>query len=370
MNQISFLKKLDGLVGPLLVWLLGLLPVRSTSWSAIHCRSILIVRPGGIGDAVLLLPTLQACRDFFEGASIYILAEKRNAQVFDLCEGVAEVWCYDKLGDWKDFFFKDYDLIIDTEQSHYLSAVISKLLRAGRRCGFASNKRRLLFDCVSAYDQKSYEVESFLSLLDSLEVPRPTSVQAPFISAQNLCGSSLGCLTSVIPQTPYVVLFPGASVADKRWPVERWAQLAVALRGMDCQVVVVGGHQDLESASLVAKRCGGISIAGKTSLPQVARVISEGKLFVGADSGLLHLAVAVGSRTVALFGPSSIDKWAPRGSGHRVVSLGLPCSPCSRFGTIPPCLIEYRCVQDISVSRVFEACKEGLLRGEHGTVCG
>ena len=69
---------------------------------------------------------------------------------------------------------------------------------------------------------------------------------------------------------------------------------------------------------------------------------------------ILHLAVGLGIPTVSLFGPGIAAKWAPRGERHVVINLNLPCSPCTRFGTTPPCPIHARCIQEISVDLVYQ----------------
>jgi ADP-heptose:LPS heptosyltransferase len=77
---------------------------------------------------------------------------------------------------------------------------------------------------------------------------------------------------------------------------------------------------------------------------------------------VLHLAYAVGTPTVALFGPGLHRKWAPPAPRHRVVRLGLPCSPCTRSGRVPPCPIGIACMRDLGVAPVLAAAEE-LLQG-------
>ena len=360
MDKILFLKKLDSFIGPLLVRFLSIFSSKKNCYSLTAFSNVLIIRPGGIGDAVLLLPTLQLFKKSFPDSTVYLLAEKRNAQVFDLCEGLSAVWAYDCCADWKKFFFKKFDLIIDTEQSHFLSAVIARVLRAELRCGFATNRRGDLFDRVASYDQNAYEVESFFHLVNTVKNITPAHFNPPFIRPESLMDIPFGGLDRIMPKNPYVVVFPGASVADKRWPVERFMELSERLNDTGYEIVIVGAGSDFDLSEQIAGCCGGVNIAGKTSLPQVARIISGAELFIGGDSGLMHLAVAVGGKTVSLFGPSNPAKWGPRGDKHRVISLDLPCSPCSRFGTIPECHYDYRCIKEIAVSDVLRAV-EGFL---------
>jgi ADP-heptose:LPS heptosyltransferase len=76
---------------------------------------------------------------------------------------------------------------------------------------------------------------------------------------------------------------------------------------------------------------------------------------LSGDSGVLHIAMGLGVPTVSLFGPGRAGKWAPRGERHIVINKGLSCSPCTTFGTTPPCPISAQCLNDITVDEVFNA---------------
>jgi ADP-heptose:LPS heptosyltransferase len=76
---------------------------------------------------------------------------------------------------------------------------------------------------------------------------------------------------------------------------------------------------------------------------------------MSGDSGVLHIAVGLGVPTVSLFGPGRTKKWAPQGALHIVINKGLACSPCTTFGTTPPCPHDARCMRDISADEVINA---------------
>ena len=82
----------------------------------------------------------------------------------------------------------------------------------------------------------------------------------------------------------------------------------------------------------------GLILAGMTSLAETAAVIQKCALLVSGDSGVLHIAAGLGVPTVSIFGPGRVEKWAPQGEHHVVVTKRLTCSPCTMFGTTPPCL--------------------------------
>jgi ADP-heptose:LPS heptosyltransferase len=125
-------------------------------------------------------------------------------------------------------------------------------------------------------------------------------------------------------------------------------------------VVVVGGRDDAESGEVIVTGCGGLNLAGKTTLAETGAVIARSALLLSGDSGVLHIAVGLGIPTVSLFGPGIEAKWGPKGEGDVILNRRLPCSPCTRFGTTPPCPIQARCLSAISVEDVAAAVEKLL----------
>jgi ADP-heptose:LPS heptosyltransferase len=153
----------------------------------------------------------------------------------------------------------------------------------------------------------------------------------------------------------FVAVFPGASIPERRWGVDRFRQVAGMLSGEGIPVVVVGGAEDRDAGEVIVRGVRGINLAGRTTLAETAALISRAALLVSGDSGILHIGVGLGIPTVSLFGPGIAAKWAPRGGRHKVVSRGLACSPCTRFGSTPECPYAVRCMDGITADEVFSA---------------
>jgi ADP-heptose:LPS heptosyltransferase len=308
-----------------------------------------VIRPGGIGDAVLLIPALSILKENFPCADVDILAERRNADIFTLCPAVTRILLYHRASDLAGVFKRSYDLVIDTEQWHRLSAVVALCTRAPVRAGFATNERARLFSHPVSYDQDVYEGSSFLRLVESV-IGRPirSDHTGPFIAIPPDLDGQPG---------PTVVISPGASIPEKRWGSERFAELAARLDEQGLTVAVVGGKAERKQARVVCSsgHPGVTDLTGRLSLRDVARLLARASVLVTPDSGLLHLASAVGTPTVSLFGASNQTKWAPRGLHHRSLNAKLPCSPCSSFGYTPPCPIDTECLRRISVDEVLTA---------------
>ena len=357
--KIALLKFIDRVVGRVVARWLSKPPQQSCRVP----RSLLLIRPGGIGDAVHLLPLLQRLRDHFPAMHISVLAERRNAGVFILSPVPVTVYCYDRPLEFIRALLGRYDVVIDSEQWHLLSASVARLVRAPVKIGFASNERQRLFTDILPYPQTTYEAEVFLSLLSPLLIPTTPLPSPPWMRVPQEIQGDVAVLRTRI-KGRYVVLFPGASIVARRWGGERFRLLARAISQSGWQVVVVGGREDCATAAAICRDGWGNDFSGKTSLAATAALIAGADLLVSGDSGLLHIGVALGVPTISLFGPGNAKKWSPCGERHIVLNLQLPCSPCTVFGTTPPCKKQLACLSGISVDAVINAVKKQL--GKNG----
>jgi len=345
-------KLLDRLAGPLLVLLLGGMP----TWQKTAVHSILIIRPGGIGDAVLLLPMLQHLSAIYPDATIDVLAERRNAEVFSWSPVVSAVWCYDRP---LEFFGlirrRRYDLVIDTEQWYRLSAVVARLLSCSRSIGFGTNERRRMFTDVCTYFQDMYEAEMFLKLLEPLGADLGNGQDKLLLSHTLQVQSS-----AIDTQRPYIAMSIGASVAEKKWPAEHFAEVARFCEAEGFQVIVLGGpHDRVEGDCIIKSLKYAQNLAGTTSLTEASVYIAGARLMISCDTGLLHIAQVLGVPTVVLFGPTNQKKWNVQRPDAAVASLDAACSPCACFGTIPPCRHAVQCMQ-IPPAQVIRLVREQL----------
>ena len=318
-------------------------------------KQVLFIRPGGIGDAVLLIPSIIAFSKYFPAAQIEVLAEKRNAQIFDFCTNINHVYCYDCLADWLSIVKKSYDVVVDSEQWYRLSAVFGSVFAGRTLVGFGTNERTRLLTCAIDYDVNRYEAYSFLSLLSPWKIDSHKNFHTPFLSLPKEGRERVLLLIKDFLDAPFIVLCPGGSRPEKGWGEEKFTELAERLARQGLKSVILGGPDDLSLARTIAERSGGLCLAGGTSLFESAVILEKSSIVVANDTGLLHLAVGLGRHTVSLFGPSNRLKWAPRGTGHRAVSAGCDCSPCSKFGNVPHCKRGVQCMHDISVTQVIAA---------------
>lgn len=324
-------------------------------------KTVLIIRPGGIGDAVLLIPTIKALKKAYPACTIDILAERRNAAVFDLASGMRTVYLYDTIAGLSSVLRNRYDAVIDTEQWHRLSAVLAKLTGSPVSIGYATNERKKLFAHSIHYTHDDYEADSFLNLLTPLGIAETDEIRTPFFVVPETSKIKARTLLESLACRPFVTIFPGASIPERRWGTDKFATVAQRLIAKGNAIVVVGGKGEETDGDRIIDGRRGLNLAGKTSLIETAAIIEKSSVLLSGDSGVLHIAAGLGKPTVSLFGPSNSKKWAPRGHRHIVINKNLPCSPCSKFGYTPKCPTNARCMADISVAEVVAAIENLLM---------
>jgi len=374
-SKIQVLKQIDALIGTPAVYLLRVIRPRNAGSfddeslanpipeKQYNHLKILVIRPGGIGDAVLLYPALRMLNEQYQGCMIDVLAEKRNAGIFEKCDLIHELILYDKspVNSLLKIYKNRYDVVIDTEQWHRLSAVIAYLTRAPIRIGFNTNDRSKLFTRKVDYSHDDYESVSFLNLVSSLSQNKHEfDVDKSFLSLpKDINTRKLDELNEYADRWPNTVgIFCGATVRERIWGTDNFLELAKYLIENNIGVVILGGSSEVADSYRIAKSVGEekvLNFAGKTSLLQTALIISKLDIFISADTGLMHIAYALGTATASLFGAGIEAKWGPKGKRNIILNKNLPCSPCTKFGYTPACRIDVKCLRDISVSEVSKA---------------
>lgn len=349
--KIKLIKTVDKVCGALLVKCLPV-PVSRPCFAP---KSIIFIRPGGIGDAVLLIPAIINLKQNFPEIHITVLAEKRNAAAFKLSPHINKVFLYDEPSEIFKALRGNYDVVIDTEQWHRLSAVAARFTKSTVSIGYATNERKKLFTHPIPYSHNDYEMESFLNLLAPLDITNQCEINDPFLVVSDQAKIKAETLLGGLARKPFVTIFPGASIPERRWGAEKFKAVAESLHAKDIPVVVVGGKGDEIDGERIVEGNYGLSFAGKSTLSETSAIIDKSSVLISGDSGILHIGVGLCKPTVSLFGPGIAKKWAPRGERHMVINKNLPCSPCTKFGYTPKCLIHAKCMADITVEDVIEA---------------
>lgn len=303
---------------------------------------ILVVRLGSMGDILHALPAVASLRRTFPVAVIGWAVEQRWTPLLSAPDAIAGprgpqkplidvVHRFDTLA-WRTAPFSDetwreaaaairdlrrgnYDLAIDF-QGAFKSALLAQLSRAARRIGFAQPREKpaTLFYTHQVFARGRHVVEQNLSLAAETVVgtskrwqadmsfPLPQDRQAERACQRELRDRGL---------QEFGILNPGAGWGAKRWPAERYAEVAHALCAAGLRAVVNFGPGEEELAKTVETGSGGAAVAIPSSLGELIAFTRQARLFVGGDTGPMHLAAALGVPVVALFGPTDPARNGP-----------------------------------------------------------
>jgi heptosyltransferase-2 len=326
---------------------------------------ILVVRYSALGDVVLATSILEPLRARFPQARIEWVTDALYAPLLEGLPEVAQVHRVAREGPNSSLALAGrlrgrFDLAIDL-QNKLRSAVIARSaapLRAAFRRRTALRAVLSLFGSdpplVRAHQTRLYaEALRPLGAVEPGRVKVSLSAQARALAADALQGV----------EGPAVALAPGARWATKRWPAERFAAVADALAADGYAVVLCGGPGDRDAFAAFRAAARARVAADLSFLPvdALAAAIARVRLLVACDSGPVHLASAVGTPALALFGPTSTARWGPPAPG-RALAIGLPCAPCSNHGGDYCPEGHHRCLDDLAPEAVLAAARE-MLRG-------
>ena len=337
-------------------------------------RNILVIKLRHIGDVLLSTPVLRALRDAYPDAQLTMLVNRGTEGLLAHNPDVNEVLCVEK-GAWdaqlkfvRMLRRRGFDCVIDLTDGDR-SAAISLTTGASVRVGFNAEHRwrGLLYSAVATpRPMDQHRVEYDLCALRKLGLDPKSGTPLVHVSPaeEQMVETWLqeaGLRSS--GNSPLLLLVqPGARYALKVWPHERFADLADRLADrFSCRILLGGDQREREIAEQIARktRCAPKVVAGKFSLLQFAALVKRCALFVGSDGGAMHIAAAMGTPVVALFGPTYPRRWGPRGGPTQVIYKGLDCRACYH----PTCLRgDDSCMQQITVDEVFAAASRMLER--------
>ncbi len=341
-------------------------------------QRILVIRLDRIGDVVLSTPVVRQLRQAFPTAFLAMMVRPECRELVEGHPDLDAVLLYDRdgrehsvaatIGFARRLRADRFDaalILHPSNRSHW----IPWLAGIPMRVGYARKTAWLLTHRVPHRKQEGdrHEAEYSLELLRVLGIePAPPAPVIALSSAaqvraeQHLAQAGAGASRQI------VALHPSASCRSKRWAPERFAVVADRLASeQGVQVVLVAGPADVEHADAVrrAMRTAPLNLAGRLSVGELAWVLKRAAVLLSNDSGPVHIAAAVGTPVVAIFGRNerglSPRRWGPVGQGHVVLHKEVGCKICLAHR----CVIQFRCLSELSVDEVYGAVVELLRRG-------
>lgn len=329
---------------------------------------ILIVRLSAIGDTVQSMPIACALREQFPGAFLAWAVEERASQLLQGHEALDQLitvphgWLKSPRGVWRLrrlLHGLRFDVAVEA-QGLTKAAILAWLSGAPRRIGFGVPGGRELSRWINTETVDTpgpHVVQRNLQLLRPLGILSPTlRFNVPEHANDRQLAEQIACRAGV--ERGYAIINAGAGWPSKLWPADRFAAVAAHLGGAWNlpTLVVWAGPKEMETAQqIVASSQGQAQLAPQTTLPELAALARRAKLFISSDTGPLHLAAAVGTPCVGLYGPWPREVHGPFGPQHIALQKAWFKGSTRQRRTAPPQLMEA-----ISVADVCEACDKIL----------
>lgn len=364
-------------------------------------KKYLIINPFGIGDVLFTTPVIRAIKEASPDSIIGYWCNERVApllkanpainRVFSLSRGDLKKVFQDSIPDGikraLGLFFairkERFDICLDFSLDHRYS-LVAKLAGIKKRAGFNyKNRGRFLSDKIDTDGYCSrHMVEYYLGLLRLIGIPPHSSVRAGLHNLElhipqgskariKALFSSLGIggADLIVGIAPGAGESWGKDASIKHWPAVKFAQLSdKIIEALKAKVLILGSSAEKPIADVIVNimKNKPIDLTGRTTLEELAAAIDNLDILIANDGGPLHMAAALGKKTVSFFGPVSPKVYGPYPADakrHAVLNKGLECSPCYSEFRLTGCSNNRECLKSISVREAMSAVS-GLLSSE------
>jgi ADP-heptose:LPS heptosyltransferase len=357
---------------------------------------ILLLNRNRIGDCLFTTPAIRALRTAYPEAVMVAAVPAGNRDLLESNPCLSEVMIRPLQGVTQQLRLvreirrREFDLVISFQEKSFFYAALARLSGARLTVSLQHWRTRPFYHRIVPVMPGRHEVEKYHAIAQAVLPPdaerqgrpareaparrRGAHVLSPsplllppgamelYVSPQHRARAEalLGSL-GVDPDVRFVGINPGATMEEKRWPVERFAAVGREIAtGFGARVVVLGGPGDEARAASIAEATpGAVSVAGRTRLGETAALLLRCRLLISGDTGPLHMAVALGVPTVGLFGPTNPGKygpWSENGGDRQSATVLRHQQPCQRC--------DGPCVHTISVEECLSAAGQWLRHGD------
>ncbi len=338
--------------------------------------NVLVVQTAFLGDIVLTTPLLRELRKAHPSARIVALTTRLGAAALDGLPYLDEILTVDKRARGRGvgetlrvaarLRRQRPDLAFAAQRS-FRTGFLLRASGAQVRVGFSGAPGSWAYTAKVAWEPSSHAVRRYLELSapaggrPDLADPRP-ELAVTERAAERV--ASLLCAAGIAERDPVLAVAPGSIWGTKRWPAEGFASVVRAGAARELRAVLTGSADERALCLRVAELSGSpaLVLAGETSIQEVTALLARSRALVTNDSGPGHVAAAVGTPVVAIFGPTIPGfGYAPFGPEHRIVEHpALDCRPCDRHGPRVCPLAHHRCMHEVAPERVVAALDEIL----------
>lgn len=335
-------------------------------WPKQAPKNIIVRMPNWLGDVVMATPVLADLHNYFPGATITAMCQSNVAPLLSYDPHIDEVFSYKRPSGWihRD---KHFEIVEDLRKGSYdLGVLLTNSLSSAwwfwrgnvkNRIGYAANLRSILLNKAVPFPKNletQHLVQTYKMLLDPLGLPKSDTVPKLYLAPKEIQEAQelLQRLDIDIARHTLIGINPGAAYGSaKCWLPDRFEELTRRLiEDKNVRIIYFG---DNAGAPLVTNICshfneGVYNLAGKTSLRELMALINCCSAFLTNDSGPMHIAAALNTPLLALFGSTNEVKTGPSPHGE-VIHKHVECSPCYKR----VCPIDFRCMKRIEVDEVY-----------------
>jgi len=333
---------------------------------------ILLIKPSSLGDIIHGLPVLAACKAHWPDAQIDWAVKREWAGLLTGHPMLRRVVFFpgslwEGLRAWPALRRDSYDMVLELQgllRSGLYAALTGCPVRVGFDDGregsswFYSRRVKVSNDAVHAVDRCLDLVRRI-----GVTIASTPAFPVPDVKKQQEWVDDLWRRNQIRDGEAVCIVHPSARWPTKRWPAQCFAQLADRLIVQErTRVMIVGSAAEASQIEQMSRQMSqpAINLAGQTDLLQLAALLRRSNLLVSNDSGPMHLAAAVGTPVVAIFGPTDPSRVGPYGAGHLVLRKETDCSRCTRRA----CIRDALCMKAIGVGEVFEAVRAVVNRSK------
>ncbi|HEY3219957.1 MAG TPA: glycosyltransferase family 9 protein [Gemmatimonadales bacterium] len=329
---------------------------------------VLCVRFSSIGDVLLTTPLVRALHRRHPDAELYFVTKRDMAPLVVENPHLTDVVALEQEQSVADLARHLRDL----RPTHGLdlhgslrSAALRLLVPSCQWSGYSKRKlarTALIAAKINIYGKPVPVPERYFEAARSLDVQPDGGPPEFFLAPAARERVARWLAVRGLDQQPLAALAPGAAHATKRWPMRHWRALTEQLRTLGYGIVALGGAGDGQLAKQLGPPPGVHHAAGEFTLQETGACLARAAVLVSGDTGVMHMATGVGTRVIALFGPTvELFGFFPYTQRAAVLERDLGCRPCSAMGTQRCPLGHHRCLEEIFPDQVAAAVQRGLV---------
>ncbi len=304
---------------------------------------ILVTQTGGwIGDMVLLTPTLKALKIAYPQSHLALLVRPLVAGLMETHPYIDEIIIGSKgrglnrlPSFWKsvsEIRRSDFDLAVVLHPTSFRNAMIPFLALIPERIGSNVSGRGILLTRTCTDRTDLHEVHRYLRVLELINIREPNAkLEFWHTDADRHAARQILATHGVSPKEHLIGVNLGTTWRTKRWSLENFAEVITQVQNrFGVQILLTGSTAEIPLGEALAGivKVETINLIGKTTLMQLGALIESCTFYLTCDSGPMHIAAAVGTPTIALFGPTSPIRHGPHGDSHEAIEKPVECRPC------------------------------------------